>query len=123
MKITNQEIYNNAVQLMDFTKTATSYIPAKVNFAIQKNIKLMQTAAQEIEEARLKIAQHFGEPSEDGNQYSIPADKQEEAKKELFELFQVEQELDIKTFKIEDLGEVTLTPAQMQALMFMIEEE
>jgi hypothetical protein len=46
------------------------------------------------------------------------------AEKELAELFAIEQEFDIKTFKIDDLGDkVELTMPQMQAIMYMIEED
>jgi hypothetical protein len=47
---------------------------------------------------------------------------QPQVQKELNDLFSIEQELDIKTFHIDDLGSVEFTPAQMQTIMFMIED-
>ena len=80
--------------------------------------------AKEIEQARLKIAQHYGELEINGVQqyYKISEDKRTDAEKELENLFSIEQELDIKTFKIEDLGNTEFTPVQMQAILFMIED-
>ena len=59
---------------------------------------------------------------EEKQQYKIPDDKLEEASKELNDLFSIEQYLNIKTFSIESLGNAEFTPAQMQAMMFMIED-
>ena len=123
MKITNLQIYQTFTNLKSLDNF-TQYIPARANFFLQKNIQLITKAAQEIEQARLNIAQHYGELEINNSQqyYKIPEDKREEAEKELENLFLIEQELDIKTFKIEDLGNVEFTPIQMQAILFMIED-
>lgn len=122
MKFTNMELYEQAQQLMHVFDNENLYIPAKANFYIQKNIKLIIDAGEEIEQARIQIAQHYGTLDQQKNQYIVPPDKIEEANKEIQDLFSIEQNLDIKTIKIEDLGNTELTPKQMQALMFMIEE-
>ena len=122
MKFTNNEIYNYATGFNSIFNSEI-YIPAKANFFIQKNIATFVAAAQEIEKSRLEIAKHYGELTEDGAQYTIPEDKIAEANKELNDLFNIEQELDIKTFKIDDLGNGEFTPNQMQLLMIMISED
>lgn len=122
MKFNNNEIYQIANALISNLDNLNIYIPAKANFFIQKNISVLAAAAQEIEKSRLEIAKHYGVLDEEGQQYKIPEDKLEEASKELNDLFSIEQELDIKTFSIEALGNAEFTPAQMQAMIFMIEE-
>ena len=122
MKFNNNEIYQIANILAKVFDNLDIYIPAKANFFIQKNISTFAAAAQEIEKSRLEIAQHYGELNEDGQQYKIPEEKIEEASKELDDLFSIEQDLDIKTFTIEALGNAEFTPVQMQAIMFMIED-
>lgn len=122
MKFNNNEIYQIANNVLSNLDNLNIYIPAKANFFIQKNISILAAAAQEIEKSRLEIAKHYGVLDEAGQQYKIPEDKLEEASKELEDLFSIEQELDIKTFSIEDLGSAEFTPAQMQAIMFMIED-
>lgn len=122
MKFNNQQIYQIANNVLSNLDNLNIYIPAKANFFIQKNISTLAAAAQEIEKSRLEIAKHYGVLDEEGQQYKIPEDKLEEASKELEDLFSIEQELDIKTFSIEALGNAEFTPAQMQAMMFMIED-
>ena len=122
MKFNNQQIYQIANNLLSNLDDLSIYIPAKANFFIQKNISTLAAAAQQIEKSRLEIAKHYGVLDEEGQQYKIPEDKLEEASKELEDLFSIEQELDIKTFSIEALGNAEFTPAQMQAMMFMIED-
>ena len=122
MKFNNQQIYQIANNVLSNLDNLNIYIPAKANFFIQKNISILAAAAQEIEKSRLEIAKHYGILDEENQQYKIPEDKLEEASKELEDLFSIEQELDIKTFSIEALGNAEFTPAQMQAMMFMIED-
>lgn len=122
MKFNNNEIYQIANTLTKTFNNLDIYIPAKANFFIQKNISILAAAAQEIEKSRLEIAKHYGILDEENQQYKIPEDKIEEASKELEELFSIEQDLDIKTFSIEALGNAEFTSAQMQAMMFMIED-
>lgn len=121
MKLTNLQIYQFAEKL-DSIANSTQYIPAKANFFLQKNIQVIADAAKEIEASRLKIAQHYGELDEENSQYKIPQEKMADATKELEDLFSIEQDLDIKTFSIDALGSAEFTPAQMQAIMFMIED-
>ena len=122
MKMTNFEIYNITNAYNQAFGDFKSYIPAKVNFYIQKNMSVLAAAASAVEEARLGIAKHYGVPGEDRSAYKIPENRLSQAAQELNELFSIEQELDIKTFSIEDLGDIEFTPAQMQAIMFMIED-
>ena len=122
MKFNNNEIYQLAGHVTSNLGNLDIYIPAKANFFIQKNMATLAAAAQEIEKSRIEIAKHYGELDTEGQQYKIPEDKIEEASKELNDLFSIEQELDIKTFSIEALGNAEFTTAQMQAMMFMIED-
>ena len=122
MKINNNEIYTLANMVISELGNLDIYIPAKANFFLQKNLQTLAAAVQEIEKSRLEIAKYYGVLDEEGQQYKIPEDKLEEASKELEDLFSIEQELDIKTFSIEALGNAEFTPAQMQAMMFMIED-
>ena len=122
MKINNNEIYSLANTSISELDNLDIYIPAKANFFLQKNLQVLAAAAQEIDKSRIEIAKHYGILDEENQQYKIPEDKLEEAFKELNDLFSIEQELDIKTFSIEALGNAEFTPAQMQAMMFMIED-
>ena len=123
MKLTNQQVYDCASALATLGANHNLYIPAKANFLLQKNISTLTKTAEEIEQARLNVARHYGVLNEDKTQYILPEDKVAQAAQELNDLFNLEQEIDIKLIKLDDLGDAQFTPAQMQALMFMISEE
>jgi hypothetical protein len=77
--------------------------------------------AQEIEKAREDVIKTYGIVREDGS-YTIPSDKIEICSKELDDLFNVEQEVSILKFNIDNLGNAELSLEQMDAIMFMIED-
>jgi hypothetical protein len=83
---------------------------------------MLAAAGQEIESARLNIAQSFGELDEDRRQYIVPPEKMPEAQKEINDLFNLEQDLNIHIFKLDDFDGIELTYQQLSSIMFMIEE-
>lgn len=122
MKMTNNEIYTHARQLMEAFQDGDQKLPIKVNFYLQKNKNTLISLAQDIEQARLGVAQTYGVLDESGENYQIPNDKLEEASRELEDLFNLEQDVNICTIKADSLDDdLTLTMAQMEALMFMVE--
>ena len=124
-KFSNAEIYSHSTALIKlFGNDNQNYFSAKINFIIQKNKNILLDKAIEIEQARLEIIQKYGHLNEeDSNQFVIPPEKVEIVNQELADLLSIEQELNILTIKIDDLDKVEFTPAQMEVLMFMIEEE
>lgn len=124
MKLTNLQIYNYANALLEeFGAGCDIILPVKINFFLQKNIQTLTTLGKEVENARLAIVQQYGELNEEGTAYIIPADKIEAASNELNDLLNLEQDVLIRTFKIESFDNVDLTYKQMNALMFMIDDE
>jgi hypothetical protein len=124
MKLTNLQIYNYANALLEeFGAGCDITLPVKINFFLQKNIQTLTALGKEVENARLAIVQQYGELNEEGTAYIIPADKIEAASNELNDLLNLEQDVLIRTFKIESFDNVDLTYKQMNALMFMIDDE
>lgn len=122
MKMTNNEIYVRARQLMEAFQDGEQKLPIKVNFYLQKNKNTLISLAQDIEQARIDIAQTYGVLDESGENYQIPDDKLAEATKELEDLFNLEQEVAISMIKIDNLSDdLMLTTKQMETLMFMAE--
>ena len=122
MLMKNFEIYESAKAMNEAFADNTQYLPVKVNFFIQKNKSTLLALAQDIEAARMNIIRNYGEPTEDGNSYSIPKEKIEIASKELNDLFEIEQEVDIKKINIDNFpDDISFTTGQMEALMFMID--
>ena len=119
--LTNNDIYSINEQLNKVFEDSQQYLPAKVNFYIQKNKKRIAELAQEIEIARAEIIKNFGEQKED-QKYYIPQDKIQEAQQELFDLLNIQQEIEVFTISLDDIENLHFTLPQMEALMFMIEE-
>lgn len=96
------------------------YLPAKISFKIERNKKNILDRMGEIEDARIKIIREFGE--EKDGQIQIPSNKIEEVNKEISELFDIEQEMNILKVAYEDIENLEFTSAEMSALLFMIED-
>ncbi len=120
-KLTNNEVYSINEQFNKIFEQSQQYLPAKVNFYIQKNKKKIAELAQEIEIARAEIIKNFGEQKED-QKYYIPQDKIQEAQQELLDLLNIQQEIEVFTISLNDIENLHFTLPQMEALMFMIEE-
>lgn len=122
--MSNAEIYSYAIGLINNFKDDDTYLPAAVAFSIQKNKAAISSIAEDIEKNRMKIIQHYGTPSEDNvENYMIAPESIEIVNKELEDLLSIEQDMKIYTFDIGALADVKLTTAQIQAIMFMIQED
>lgn len=122
MKLTNQEIYNYALDLNTAFNDDTQKLPIKINFYLQKNKSTLLTAAQDIETSRMSIINSYGAYDEESEQYVIPKENVEAAQNELNDLFALEQEVNIYKINIDNLSDdITLTTGQMEAIMFMID--
>ena len=117
----NLQIYEYNKNLSIF-KDFNIKLPVKISFYLQKNIQLIQQAATDIEKARLGIGQKFGQMNDACTGYDIPAENLEEANKELADLFDLEQDINIHKFKIEEFDNIELSYQELSAIMFMIEE-
>lgn len=124
MLIKNMDIYTNTQTLNEhFGEGCTLTLPIKVNFFLQKNIDILVKAAQDIEEARMNIAQTYGRMNEEGTAFSVPEENLEKATQELNDLFNLEQDLNVRKFRLSDFNDIELSCAQMNAIMFLIEDE
>ena len=122
MKLTNNEIYTYANKLMEVFQDSSQSLPIKINFYLQKNKSILITLAQEIERTRFEIIQSYGELNQETQQFVVPQDKIAEASKELNDLFNLEQDVNIYMINIDSLSDdYAMTTAQMEAIMFMIE--
>lgn len=121
MKIYNNKIYEYNKKIIIFDNCNIK-MPVRINFYLQKNIQLIQQAAEEIEKARLGIGAQFGTLNEAQNGYDIPSENMEAVNHELNDLFNLEQDINLHMFKLDDFDGIELTYQQMSAIMFMIEE-
>ena len=112
MKLKNYEIYNYTLALQNVFNDNEKYIPIKLNFIIQRNKKLLYDLAVEIETERTNIINN-------------PNLSDEEKNRELYNLENIEQDVNIKTISIDYIADdkIELTSAQMNAILFMISDE
>lgn len=124
MLLKNNMIYQYAEQLMALFQNSDQKFPIKINFYLQKNINTLTEAAREIEQARIAIIQEYGIINPEDNTYKIPAENVEKAQSELSDLLNLEQDIPLHLFSINDFENVEpLTYQQMSALMFMIVDD
>lgn len=122
-RMSYNNIYEIAVNFMNhFKDTNEKYMPAAVAYSIQKNRKLFLDIATEIEEMRLKILNHYN-TSEDPGLIQVDPDLVDTVNKELEDLLNIEEDLKIYTFKIDEISDIQFTPLQIETLMFMIDED
>lgn len=123
MTLTNNEIYAYANALAGEFAQNEVKLPIKINFYLQKNMTELIALAQDIEKQRVAIAEEYGTLNEETQQYEIPEANINAASAKLEELFGLTQDVKVYKVKLDAFGDMELTAAQMQALLFMIDEE
>ena len=122
MKLTNGEIYTYAKNLMEMFENKEQKFPVKVGFYLQKNKDTLMSLAQDIDSTRIEIVQNYGELDEEKQQYIIPPENVDIVTKELDDLFNLEQEVQIYKINIDNFDDnLSISVAQMETLMFMID--
>ena len=124
MILTNNQIYSYANNLTANFVANELKLPIKINFYLIKNKNLLVQLAQELDKNRTDILSNYGVLSDDKTSYIIPSEKVEAANQALNELFNLTQEVQIYMISLKDFNETDiLTLQQMEALMFMIDDE
>ena len=126
MKIlmSNLDIYQYTSNLANaFNEQENIQLPIMVNFAIQKNLYELSSVVNIIDKVRNDLGKKNGEYDSTEGNYFIPEENREKISNELNQLMEAQQNVDIKKIKLKDLEGISLTPAQMRSLLFMIEEE
>ena len=122
MLMKNSEIYNYAQALIEAFRDNNQRLPVKINFYLQKNKKTLLDLSQDIEQSRMEIAQNYGILNEEGTAYTIPDENISIVNTEIQDLFNIEQDVPIYKVSIDSFSDdLTLTTAQMEAIMFMID--
>lgn len=128
MKLTNRRIVNDA----NFLGTLNNkQLPIKVSYAISKNISKLESELKIYNKERQKLIDKYCIKNEDGenlidenNQLKIADEHLDTWNKELNELLDIEIEIDIHKFKLDDLihGNYEMSPAEISLIDYMIEE-
>lgn len=121
MVLTNKVIYATVQAFDKYFQSLEQYLPAHVTYAILKNYNILQVQFNIIEETRNTIIKRYGKETENG--YIVPEENIAKANQELNTILSLEQDVPILMIKMTDLQGLNFTLQQMQALLFMIEED
>lgn len=124
MKLTNKQIYDISKKLLESFNDNRKYFPAKVNFTIQRNKKNLLDIVETIEQVRLAIAAQYGSRDlENPDVFNIAPENMDIAQRELDDLTNTTQEVNITMLSLKDIENIEFTSNQMDAILFMIDEQ
>lgn len=124
-KFSNEEIYqyiNNYKEI--FSKEEDVFLPAKISYLIQYNMQQFEKRYNLIEKERMNVGKKYGKLDESGN-YNILPENMEKAQKELDQLAEIEDMIDIHYIPLSELEKenMNLSLKQIRFLMFMIDQD
>lgn len=125
MKLANKKIVNDSMILMEVSRKE---LPIKVSYALAKNISKIEKELQIYNSERQKLLDKYcvkdgnGENKVDeNNQLKIQEEYLKDWEKDIKELQNIELEIDIHKFKLEELNGYNMTPSELIAIDYMIE--
>ena len=126
MKLTNKKILNDA---MTIGAISNKELPIKVSYALAKNISKLEKELEIYNKEREKLIEKYSVKDknnktviDENNQIQIKDECLEDWNKDIKELQDIEVEIDIHKFKLEELNGYNMTPAELMAIDYMIEE-
>jgi hypothetical protein len=125
MKITNREIVTNVNRLMALSEKP---LPVKASYALAKNIVKIQNELKVYDKERARLIDLYAEKNEHGvksdvnGQIIFKSDCAEKWNKDIADLLDIENEIDIHKFKLDVIEGYSMTPAEIMLIEYMIEE-
>ena len=128
MKLTNRKIVNDVNFLAILTQ---KQLPIKVSYAIAKNISKIESELKIYNKERQKLLDKFCVKDSEGNNVidennnlKIADEHLEVWNKEINELLDIEVEIDIHKFNVDDLiySNCEMTPGEIMLIDYMIED-
>ncbi|UZW13183.1 hypothetical protein OSC52_15200 [Clostridium pasteurianum] len=126
MKMTNQELLGNIQKL---SGVAQKQLPVKVSYAISKNINKIESELKIYDKERQKLIDKYaqkadGKPlSDEKGQIVFKPECKKDWDKNIKALLDIENEIDIHKFSIDELNGFNVSPAELQAIDYMIDEK
>lgn len=126
MKLSNERILRDIPKLSEIIK---KQLPAKVSYAIAKNIAKIEAELNVYNKEREKLIEKYSVKDEQGktivdenNQIKIREEYITDWNRDIKELLSIENEVDIHKFSIDALEGYSMTPAELMIIDYMIEE-
>ena len=125
IKLSNAVLVNSQQSLSTLSQQS---LPIKISYLISKNIVKISDELKIYNEERQKLINKYGKKDEndklivDKNNQVTFGENTASWNKDFSELLSIENEVDIKTFSIDKLDNVTLSPNELMQISYMIEE-
>lgn len=128
MKISNRKLVENIALIRQVSE---KQLPVKASYTIAHNVDHMESVLRVYDKERQKLLDKYGEKDDkgklalrpDGISVKFRDDPAEAAwKKDIEILLDIDNDIDIRKFKLSDLGNVNFSAAEMGAVAYMIEE-
>lgn len=117
----NLDIMNMYEGLNLLMQDSSLKFPAKVSFAIIRNLKILFPIVKDIEDTKLRVIKNYGK-EENGN-YIISLENREKANEELNVLANIEIEISLIKINLKDIENLDIPLKVAKALSYMLEEE
>lgn len=125
MKLTNKKIATDSMILMGISRKE---LPVKVSYALAKNIAKIEKELEIYNSERQKLLDKYCVKDENGenkvyenNELKIQEEYLKDWNQDIKELQNIELEIDIHKFKIDELNGYNMTPSELIAIDYMIE--
>lgn len=127
MKLKNKVIIDAVPALNSLSETK---LPVKTSYIVAKNISELSKLLEDINKIKDGIIDKWMEKDKNGNpiksgeqEGSFKLKKDNKYHKEMEELFEIENEVKITKVKLDDLGDIDISPGTLISLDWMIEED
>lgn len=125
VKLRNRRLVNDVQTLW---KISQKQLPVKISYAVAKNINKINSELKIYNKERQKLIDKYAKKDDKGNPV---ADERGQIKfldqkgwdKDIKTLLDIENEIDIHKFSINELNGFNISPAEMQTLDYMIDEK
>lgn len=119
----NKDVIDMYEGLAELASDRTARLPAKVSFAVMRNLRALQPIVEDIESTRAYIISSHGGIPVGEHQMQIEHDKIDECSKDLENLAGVDVDVSLAKIKFADIENLNLSIPMAQAFEFMLEEE
>ena len=122
--VLNRDIITMYQGLSQLASNEGMRLPARVSFAVVRNLKMLIPIIEDIDMARQSIAETYGTLDVDNpTQYRIPENNRDTANQELDAIMETEVDVPLVKIKMTEIEDLNISIAMAEALMFMVEEE
>lgn len=122
--VLNRDIITMYQGLSQLASNEGMRLPARVSFAVVRNLKMLIPIIEDIDMARQSIAETYGTLDIDNpTQYHIPENNRDTVNQELDAIMETEVDVSLVKIKMTEIEDLNISIAMAEALMFMVEEE